>query len=197
LPPRPQQGLTSVEADAGVPEPYWHAAGFQLAGSRAVRIDMLERLSDLIRARVAFRAAESAEAPTGATGDGGFRVVPELMSVVGCSGEEFASILKSLGFRRERRRPEPAQAASGAADAAASAEESAANEIWRPGKKRGQDKVEDRKSKRKMRAKAPRPEAPQRQPRRAEAAERKRLEDSPFAALAALKGRLSARQQGS
>ena len=28
---------------------------------------------------------------------------PELMSVVGCSGEDFASILKALGFRRERR----------------------------------------------------------------------------------------------
>ncbi|MET0157466.1 MAG: helicase-related protein, partial [Methyloceanibacter sp.] len=99
LPARPQQGLTSVEAGK-MPEPYWRAAGFHIAGSRAVRIDMLERLSDLIRARVAFRPTEgTTEVPTGATGDGGFRVVPELMSVVGCSGEEFASILKALGFR--------------------------------------------------------------------------------------------------
>ena len=60
---------------------------------------MLERLSDLIRVRVAFRAAEGSEAPAGATGDGGFRVVPELMSVVGCSGEEFASILKVARFQ--------------------------------------------------------------------------------------------------
>ena len=194
LPLRPQQGLTSVEAGSAIPEPYWRAAGFYVAGSRAVRIDMLERLSDLIRARVAFRAAEGVEAPAGATGDGGFRVVPELMSVVGCSGEEFASILKSLGFRRERRRPEPGEAASGEANAA---EAIAIDEIWRPGKKRGphQDKVEDRKSRQKMRANTPRREPPQRPPRRAEAAERKKLEDSPFAALAALKGRLSARQQ--
>ena len=105
LPPRPQQGLTSVEADASIPEPYWHAAGFQVAGTRAVRIDMLERLSDLIRARVSWRQVEGgAAAPSGATGDGGFRVAPELMSVVGCSGEDFASILKALGFRRERRK---------------------------------------------------------------------------------------------
>jgi ATP-dependent RNA helicase SUPV3L1/SUV3 len=119
------------------------------------------------------------------------------MSVVGCSGEEFASILKSLGFRRERRRSEPGDAASGEANAA---EAIAVDEIWRPGKKRGphQDKVEDRKSRQKMRAKAPRREPPQRAPRRAEAAERKKLEDSPFAALATLKGRLFARQpQGS
>jgi ATP-dependent RNA helicase SUPV3L1/SUV3 len=177
-----------VEAGSAIPEPYWRAAGFYVAGSRAVRIDMLERLSDLIRTRVAFRAAEGVEAPAGATGDGGFRVVPELMSVVGCSGEEFASILKSLGFRREGRRPEPGEAASGEANAA---EAIAIDEIWRPGKKRGQDKVEDRKSRQKMRAKAPRREPP----RRAEAAERKKLEDSPFAALAALKGRPSPRQQ--
>ena len=44
LPARPQQGLTSVEADAQIPEPYWRAAGFHVAGARAVRIDMLERL---------------------------------------------------------------------------------------------------------------------------------------------------------
>ena len=102
LPMRPQQGLTSVEAGKLIPEPYWRAAGFHVAGGRAVRIDMLERLSDLIRTRIAFRTAASVDAgPAGATGDGGFRVVPELMSVVGCSGEEFASILKALGFRRE------------------------------------------------------------------------------------------------
>ena len=93
------------------PEPYWRAAGFHVAGTRAVRIDMLERLSDLIRARIAFRAAEGGEAARrAATGDGGFRVVPELMSVVGCSGEEFASILKALGFRRERRQASAAPA---------------------------------------------------------------------------------------
>ena len=68
LPLRPQGGLTSVEAGGAIPEPYWRAAGFYVAGSRAVRIDMLERLSDLIRARIAFRAAEGSEAPPGATG---------------------------------------------------------------------------------------------------------------------------------
>ncbi|MGD9501631.1 MAG: helicase-related protein, partial [Methyloceanibacter sp.] len=200
-PLRPQQGLTSVEAGSAIPEPYWRAAGFHVAGSRAVRIDMLERLSDLIRARVAFRPAEGAAAPSGATGDGAFRVVPELMSVVGCSGEEFASILKSLGFKRERRRPEPAGAASAPAEVAAEGEAAAIDEIWRPGKKKGarQDKAEEHKSRHKKHAKHARPakrEQPRAVPRAREAAERKKLEDSPFAALAALKGRLSARQPG-
>src|SRR5690606_5729199 len=42
LPERPKQGLTSVTADKAIPEPYWRAAGFHVAGNRAVRIDMLE-----------------------------------------------------------------------------------------------------------------------------------------------------------
>ncbi len=118
LPERPQQGLTSVPADSAIPEPYWRAAGFHVAGTRAVRIDMLERLSDLIRVRVSWKPTEGGEAaPPGATGDGGFRVGPELMSMVGCSGDEFASILKALGFRLERKKleasdGEPAKAAA-------------------------------------------------------------------------------------
>ena len=196
LPLRPQQGLTSVEAGTAIPEPYWRAAGFHVAGSRAVRIDMLERLSDLIRARIAFRTAEGSEAPAGATGDGGFRVVPELMSVVGCSGEEFASILKALGFRRERRPLAPAEAVEvEAPDAASGAEAIAIDEIWRPGRRRAalKDKGWGHKPQRPQRAKGPKRERPQRQPPRVEA-ERKRVEHSPFAALAVLKGRLATRQ---
>jgi len=154
LPERPQQGLTSVPADKSIPEPYWRAAGFHVAGTRAVRIDMLERLSDLIRMRVTWRPAEGGEAaPSGATGDGGFRVMPELMSMVGCSGDEFASILRALGFRLERRKLEggngatpPTQAAEASEDdvkleGAAQAEktaiaEPAFDEIWRPGRRK-------------------------------------------------------------
>ena len=117
LPERPQQGLTSVAADSAIPEPYWRAAGFHVAGTRAVRIDMLERLSDLIRVRVSWRLVEGGEdAPSGATGDGGFRVSPELMSMVGCSGDEFASILRSLGFRLERKKLEADEGAAKPAD---------------------------------------------------------------------------------
>ena len=62
LPARPQQGLTSVEA-GNIPEPYWRAAGFHVAGTRAVRIDMLERLSDLIRARIAYQSRRRRRRP--------------------------------------------------------------------------------------------------------------------------------------
>jgi ATP-dependent RNA helicase SUPV3L1/SUV3 len=248
LPARPQQGLTSVAVDPAIPEPYWRAAGFHVAGNRAVRIDMLERLSDLIRARVTWRPAQAEEAkevakvaeakvaeaklaeteeakveeakteeakaeaaepkeatpqaaqpgdaakpeetpkpdaakpraaaksgangkeaappPSGATGDGGFRVVPELMSMVGCSGDEFASILRALGFRLERKKieagngaaaPAPAETASAepaAAEAAGeepqdavAAAEPAFDEIWRPGKRRDSHRPQHHRSK--------------------------------------------------
>jgi ATP-dependent RNA helicase SUPV3L1/SUV3 len=194
LPSRPQQGLTSVEIGKAMPEPYWRAAGFHVAGSRAVRIDMLERLSDLIRTRISFRPAENSAAPTGATGDGGFRAVPDLMSVVGCSGEEFASILKALGFRRERRPLAPTTQVQ-TEEPALQPGLATFEEIWRPGRRKGagEDKAAGGKQRRPERAKAPKRGRPQ-QPAQRTAAERKKLEHSPFAALAVLKGRLAARQ---
>jgi len=205
LPPRPRQGLTSVEADASVPEPYWHAAGFQIAGTRAVRIDMLERLSDLIRTRVTWRPAEGGEpAPSGTTGDGGFRVAPELMSVVGCSGEDFASILKALGFRRERRKPVQTDAPtveiveptniSGEPGAPAPI---AFDEIWRPGKRKDAREPHANQAKGKPRRRERQSRAPrQREPMpRLEWKERPRAPDSsPFAVLAELRRNLAARR---
>jgi len=211
LPPRPQQGLTSVEADPRVPEPYWHAAGFQIAGARAIRIDMLERLSDLIRARVSWRPTEGGEpAPSGATGDGGFRAAPELMSVVGCSGEDFASILKALGFRRERQTLEPAEVLAiepppdgngsevpAQANATATQPDIAFDEIWRPGKRNEARKPEAQQAKGKLRRGARQAQAPRQREQRPgfERKERPRPSDSsPFAVLAELRRNLAARR---
>lgn len=104
LPEPPRAGLTSVLADATVPENFYRAAGYQVCGLRSVRIDMLERLADMIRPLTAWRDGKSeGEAPKGATGDGGFITQPEMMSIMGCSGEELASILRALGFRMQKR----------------------------------------------------------------------------------------------
>ena len=205
LPARPQQGLTSVEADKHIPESYWRAAGFHLAGSRAVRIDMLERLSDLIRARIAYRPAEGATQPTGATGDGGFRVVPELMSVVGCSGEDFASILKALGFRRERRplavTPEAMlQTVLSAAEPPVSGPKEAPveafDEIWRPGKRKDPPQHGRRpgaKAKHEARGQRSKRQGQRPQAQRPRPERKRAIEHSPFAVLEALKGRLTSR----
>ncbi|HMK40127.1 MAG TPA: helicase-related protein [Methyloceanibacter sp.] len=206
LPPRPQQGLTSVDAGKEIPEAYWRTAGFHVAGCRAVRIDMLERLSDLIRARVAWRKVEGGEtAPSGATGDGGFRVVPELMSMVGCSGEEFASILKALGFRRERRkltREQSAAAPPGSETLTTETGETTPpameefEEIWRPGKRKDTHHAkrpsdQPRREHRAQNGKRER-HRPQVQPKRERPVS---VEHSPFAALKELRQTLVARRQ--
>ncbi len=110
-PQAPRQGLTSAEIDPSVPPAFYRVAGYHLAGKRVVRIDMLERLADMIRPLISWRAsAEGAVQPAGATGDGAFRVTPDMMSIVGCSGDDFASILESLNFRKQTRAvPAPAE----------------------------------------------------------------------------------------
>ena len=117
-PPRP--GLTSLVVDKAVPEAFYRVAGFHVCGPRAVRIDMLERLADLIRPLVAWRADPanpSAAPPKGATGDGGFRATPEMMSILGCSAGELGNVLQTLGFRLDRVRLEPVPAKSAEAQA--------------------------------------------------------------------------------
>ncbi|MBI4723561.1 MAG: helicase, partial [Rhodomicrobium sp.] len=100
----PRQGLTSVHCNSAIPEAFYRAAGFHVCGPRAVRIDMLERLADIIRPLTAWRPTETGtEPPPGAAGGGAFRIRPEMMSIMGCSSEELGLILESLGFRRERR----------------------------------------------------------------------------------------------
>ena len=98
-------GLTSIAADPAVPEALYRANGFHVCGPRAVRLDILERLADLIRPLLAWRAnPEKPEMPPkGATGDGGFKVTEEMMSILGTSADEVSHVLKALGFRVERR----------------------------------------------------------------------------------------------
>ncbi|MEC9368649.1 MAG: helicase-related protein [Pseudomonadota bacterium] len=162
LPEPPRQGLTSAPADPALPDAFYRTAGFHRCGRRVVRIDMLERLADMIRPLVGWRRSEGApETPTGATGDGGFIVQPDMMSIIGCSGEDFAAVLHELGFRRQRvpmtPKPEPVQeqvtpqqdeqlqsdAAGETAQAAPSeisAPAEALVEVWRPRRKHAPDR---------------------------------------------------------
>ncbi len=105
VPQLPRPGLTSVATDPTVPEALYRAHGFHVCGPRAVRLDILERLADLIRPLLAWRSSpEKADMPPkGSTGDGGFRATDDMMSILGCSSEELGEVLKTLGFRVERR----------------------------------------------------------------------------------------------
>ena len=101
-------GRTSFAADPEVNRGLYRAAGFRVCGERAVRVDILERLADLIRPAIAYRPGVTVgDPPPGAADGEGFVVTVAMTSLAGCSGESFASILKSLGYANEQR-PGPA-----------------------------------------------------------------------------------------
>jgi ATP-dependent RNA helicase SUPV3L1/SUV3 len=106
-------GRTSIAADPDVAKVLYRTAGYRVCGTRAVRVDILERLADLIRPALAWRASGSGAKPAGAIDGFGFTVTVGMTSLAGCSGEDFASVLRSLGYRMDRRpkpvEPPPAQ----------------------------------------------------------------------------------------
>ena len=97
-------GRTSFAADLTIPKALYRAAGFRVSGARAVRVDILERLADLIRPAIAYRPGTTpGDAPPGTADGNGFVTTVGMTSLAGCSGEDFASILKSLGYTPETR----------------------------------------------------------------------------------------------
>ena len=113
-------GRTSFPADKEVPKALYRVVGYRVCGERAVRVDILERLADLIRPPLAWRPGSPASKPPGAVEGGGFAVTVNMTSLTGSSGEDFASVLRSLGYRMEKR-VKPAEAASAPAIAATEA----------------------------------------------------------------------------
>lgn len=101
-------GRTSFPASKDVPKGLYRAAGYRVCGERAVRVDILERLADLIRPAIAYRPGITlGQPPVGAADQDGFVATGAMTSLVGCAGEDFASILRSLGYVSVKR-PGPA-----------------------------------------------------------------------------------------
>ena len=97
-------GRTSIPVDKEVEKGLYRAAGFRVCGERAVRVDILERLADLIRPAIQYRPGVTpGEPPAGAADGESFIVTPAMTSLCGCAGEDFASILKSLGYVVDKR----------------------------------------------------------------------------------------------
>ncbi len=48
-------GRTSIPVDREIDATLYRAAGYRVCGERAVRVDILERLADLIRPALAWR----------------------------------------------------------------------------------------------------------------------------------------------
>jgi ATP-dependent RNA helicase SUPV3L1/SUV3 len=99
-------GRTSMPVDKEVSTSLYRTVGYRVCGERAIRVDMLERLADLIRPALAWRDNSPGVKPPGALDGTGFTVTGAMTSLVGASGEDFASVLRSLGYRMERR-PKP------------------------------------------------------------------------------------------
>jgi ATP-dependent RNA helicase SUPV3L1/SUV3 len=104
-------GRTSIPINREIDAILYRTAGYRVCGERAVRVDILERLADLIRPALAWREGAAGTKPPGAVVGGGFTIVNGMTSLTGASGEDFASILRSLGYRMERR-PKPAEPTS-------------------------------------------------------------------------------------
>jgi ATP-dependent RNA helicase SUPV3L1/SUV3 len=115
-------GRTSFPVDKLLDRDAYRVLGYRQCGERAVRVDILERLADLIRPALSWRETTPGERPAGAFDGRGFVVTQAMTSLTGSAGEDFASILRALGYRMDRRPPlppKPAVVEAGVAEASA------------------------------------------------------------------------------
>lgn len=87
FPESPPPGLVTIPHIAEVPASAYTLSGYRPAGSRAIRIDMLERLADLLRTQDTR---------------GGFEATPDMLSITGMTLEQFADLMQGLGYRAEK-----------------------------------------------------------------------------------------------
>src|SRR5246127_2158087 len=105
-------GRTSFPVDKSLPRDAFRMLGYRQCGERAVRVDILERLADLIRPALAWRETSPGEKPPGAFDGRSFVVTQAMTSLTGSAGEDVAWILRALGYRMERRPPPPPRPAA-------------------------------------------------------------------------------------
>ncbi len=101
-------GRTSVATDPSYDREFYRLAGFRFLGKRAVRIDILERLADLIRPALQWNPGSGQRPEAGYDGRR-FITTTGMLSILGATQEDIEEILKGLGYRAE---PVPAEEAS-------------------------------------------------------------------------------------
>ncbi|MFN3844759.1 MAG: helicase-related protein [Paracoccaceae bacterium] len=87
FPESPPPGLVTIPNVTEVPKSHYTLAGYHPAGSRAIRIDMLERLADILRQKDS-RA--------------GFEATPDMLSITGMTLDQFADLMTGLGYKAEK-----------------------------------------------------------------------------------------------
>ncbi|MGE7369526.1 helicase-related protein [Neorhizobium sp. NPDC001467] len=101
-------GRTSVVADASYERMFYRLAGFRFLGKRAVRIDILERLADLIRPLLQWKPGQPR--PEGAYDGRRFTTTTAMLSILGATADDMEEILKGLGYRADAVKAEEAAA---------------------------------------------------------------------------------------
>ncbi|GAA6201663.1 helicase-related protein [Aquicoccus sp. SU-CL01552] len=120
FPEAPPPGLVTVPTAKDAPEGHDTMCGYRAAGERSIRIDMLERLADLLR---------------GQDSRGGFEATPDMLSITGMTLEQFADLMQGLGYRAEkgeRVKVKPVEAVAEPVAAEATAETTAETAVESP-----------------------------------------------------------------
>ncbi len=98
----PPPGLVTIPVIEGIAPEVYSLSGYRPAGARAIRIDMLERLADQLR-------AQNTRA--------GFEANPDMLSITGMTLAQFADLMQGLGYKAERGHRPKVRSTDHAADA--------------------------------------------------------------------------------
>lgn len=110
-------GRTSAVIDPAFEKTFYKLAGYRNLGRRAVRVDILERLADLIRPATSWKPGVGPR-PDGAYDGSAFMVTPPMMSILGATADDMEEVLKGLGYRSEAKPAADVKARLDAIDAA-------------------------------------------------------------------------------
>ena len=111
-------GRTSVATDPEIDREFYRLAGFRFLGKRAVRIDILERLADLIRPALQWKPGTPGARPEAAYDGRRFITTTGMLSILGATQDDIEEILKGLGYRADAVPAEEAQGHIAGLDAA-------------------------------------------------------------------------------
>nr|BAT27880.1 ATP-dependent helicase [Aureimonas frigidaquae] len=111
-------GRTSAPLDPAIDPVFYTLSGYRALGRRAVRVDILERLADLIRPALAWKPG-TGKRPDGAFDGREFLVTAAMMSILGATADDMEEILKGLGYRARPLQSSAVEEQLAAQDAAA------------------------------------------------------------------------------
>src|SRR2546421_4817536 len=100
-------GRTSFPVDKTLHRDAYRVLGYRQCGERAVRVDILERLADLIRPALAWRETSPGTKPAGAFDGRSFVVTQAMTSLTGSAGENFIPTVRPARYPTHPPPPPP------------------------------------------------------------------------------------------